>query len=305
VDDGYLLEEAAETERLGKASAQPKPHQNQPQQPLAPLEGISSRHLSKYCTAYRSKVVSIVKALCSEADEYAALVAQKETCFEKDLFHFQFWCHFRLWSEKQLVNRLVAATPQPVQFVLGHDKIDPDLLREYAPLVSEDFRDVRGCYGNLAQNELGDAAEYVGSSVNILERTNTHDREIQKLRKALEISRSDADPSAPDSPDTKPFAINHSNTTPSDNNFDTFETHYQHYSETFANRYSVETFPRLHESRSEPPDTVNISSANPSDMKILTTNFSSGNDIPGDDSSTTKGVKRRLPKHYTILRERG
>ncbi|KAL2444754.1 hypothetical protein ABEF95_017223 [Exophiala dermatitidis] len=122
-----------------------------------------------------------------EIKAYGKLVTQKRADKTKDLFHFRFWLYARVLPPALVVERLVAATPPVVQWLLGGKRLDSSLLREYAPLITDQHRRRRGCYGDFGHNvETGEDADYIGSSVDVLGRTNQHDRVIQRKAVAVE-----------------------------------------------------------------------------------------------------------------------
>jgi hypothetical protein len=137
------------------------------------------------CQTYRSRVETVVLALMHASDKYAHKVSQKAD-LRREVFNFRFWVYARRLPPTQLVERLVAATPPVVRWLLGRRCIDSGLIRKNAPSISQKHSMKRGCYGNFAVHVTDRDADYTGSSGDLQARVKTHIREIKRPTASLE-----------------------------------------------------------------------------------------------------------------------
>ena len=94
--------------------------------------------------------------------DYRQKVIDRKINLAEDVFDIRFWVHAHRLPINLLVEKIVAATPPVVQWLLGRGHIDSALLRKYAPRISEAMNGMRGCYGDFGENGV-DNADYIGS----------------------------------------------------------------------------------------------------------------------------------------------
>lgn len=130
---------------------------------------------------YGHRVSEIVEALSSELELHGQKVSNKQYDSAKDLFHFRFGVYASRLPKVLVKERLIAATPPVVQWLLGHKQIRSEKIRQFATAITKEHKGIRGCYGNFATHETDQQeADYVGSSKDVYQRCTTHARGIKK-----------------------------------------------------------------------------------------------------------------------------
>lgn len=163
-----------------------------------PPPGISQQQFDQCCLRYQSRIETAVNMLFEEVKKYGQRVAKGKHLGPIQMFNHRFWVYLEKLEPKRVIQRLVAATPPVVQWLLGQPSIDSSQLRKYAPPISRRrHHRRRGCYGDFGEHILsGLYADYIGSSGDLWTRKTTHIRKIILAKAFQDKNKSLQTPSA-------------------------------------------------------------------------------------------------------------